>query len=453
MPVPSNFVSQYTLAQGRQVAVRFTYANATARNADTRTDGPNSMAAEALSSNDVGAIAHQLDNDTFWILTDHTGPTWLQISGGGPGSDTDAIHDNVAAEISAITEKTTPVAGDWLIIEDSAASDAKKKLQVGNLPGDDDAIHDNVSGEIAAITEKTTPVNADLIVIEDSAASNAKKRVQLGNIPVTDDDAIHDNVSGEISSVTEKLSPVSADLLLIEDSAAANAKKRVQIGNLPVTDDDAIHDNVSGEINAVTEKVTPVSGDWLLIEDSAASNAKKKIQVGNLPSSGGGVLPTLEFGAVQLRTPLTADWAVNDFAPAASSSNNSALLERRFDDSTEEGVGLLLEIPSTATSMKLKFRSRAETAPGATQTVKLNFYEREVPDNAAVGAWSSAIQLGDISIPTNENYQYDETDNTLATWGLTAGSTHQIQITRDTGDAGDTLVGDWNLLTLIVEYS
>ena len=48
---------------------------------------------------------------------------------------------------------------------------------------DADAIHDNVASEISAITEKTVPVNADLMVIEDSAASNAKKRVQLGNLP------------------------------------------------------------------------------------------------------------------------------------------------------------------------------------------------------------------------------------------------------------------------------
>ena len=37
-------------------------------------------------------------------------------------------------------------------------------------------------GEIAAITEKTLPVGADLAVIEDSAACNAKKRIQLANL-------------------------------------------------------------------------------------------------------------------------------------------------------------------------------------------------------------------------------------------------------------------------------
>jgi hypothetical protein len=48
---------------------------------------------------------------------------------------------------------------------------------------DADAIHDNVAGEIAAITEKTSPVDADLILIEDSEDSNNKKRVQISNLP------------------------------------------------------------------------------------------------------------------------------------------------------------------------------------------------------------------------------------------------------------------------------
>jgi hypothetical protein len=49
--------------------------------------------------------------------------------------------------------------------------------------GDETAIHDDISGEIAAVTEKVTPVDADLVLIEDSASANAKKRVQVGNLP------------------------------------------------------------------------------------------------------------------------------------------------------------------------------------------------------------------------------------------------------------------------------
>ncbi len=48
---------------------------------------------------------------------------------------------------------------------------------------DNNAFHRAASSQISALTEKVTPVSADLIVIEDSAASNAKKKVQIGNLP------------------------------------------------------------------------------------------------------------------------------------------------------------------------------------------------------------------------------------------------------------------------------
>lgn len=55
-------------------------------------------------------------------------------TGGGAGSDTTAIHDDTAGEISVITEKLTPTTGDWLIIEDAADSNNKKRVNVTNLP-------------------------------------------------------------------------------------------------------------------------------------------------------------------------------------------------------------------------------------------------------------------------------------------------------------------------------
>lgn len=59
---------------------------------------------------------------------------WDQEGSGG-GTDADAIHDNVAGEIAAVTEKASPVSADLLLIEDSADANAKKRVQVGNLPG------------------------------------------------------------------------------------------------------------------------------------------------------------------------------------------------------------------------------------------------------------------------------------------------------------------------------
>lgn len=50
---------------------------------------------------------------------------------------------------------------------------------------DPDAIHDNVSGEINALSEKTTVVDADLLIIEDSEASGVKKKIQMSKMSGT----------------------------------------------------------------------------------------------------------------------------------------------------------------------------------------------------------------------------------------------------------------------------
>lgn len=60
---------------------------------------------------------------------------------------------------------------------------ANKKYVDDNVGNDADAIHDNVSGEINAVTEKASPVSADILLIEDSADSYSKKKVQIGNLP------------------------------------------------------------------------------------------------------------------------------------------------------------------------------------------------------------------------------------------------------------------------------
>jgi hypothetical protein len=102
------------------------------------------------------------------------------------------------------------------------------------------AIHGNVSGEIVAISPKASPTTSDLAMIEDAAASYAKKKATLGTLPYGRQlSAIHDNVAGEIAAITEKTDPVDADLFLIEDSEAADAKKKVQLGNLLDSDEKA----------------------------------------------------------------------------------------------------------------------------------------------------------------------------------------------------------------------
>jgi len=128
----------------------------------------------------------------------------------------EVFHNNVVAEINALTGKTTPVDADLVVIEDSASDPAygKKKLTWANLkatirsalgmsflkfagtstsektytaPDVDSVLITNQPAEISGFTEKTTPVDADIIPIEDSASSpvNQKKKVSWTNIKAT----------------------------------------------------------------------------------------------------------------------------------------------------------------------------------------------------------------------------------------------------------------------------
>lgn len=53
----------------------------------------------------------------------------------------------------------------------------------GGSSTDTDAIHTTISGELYSLTEKTTPVDNDIVVIEDSENGYQKRRVRFGNFP------------------------------------------------------------------------------------------------------------------------------------------------------------------------------------------------------------------------------------------------------------------------------
>lgn len=62
-----------------------------------------------------------------------SGVARVELGAGTPGTDATAIHEDVAGEIAAIVDKATPVAADHLLIEDSAAANAKKDITIASL--------------------------------------------------------------------------------------------------------------------------------------------------------------------------------------------------------------------------------------------------------------------------------------------------------------------------------
>ena len=79
-------------------------------------------------------------------------------------------------------------------------------------------------------------------------------------------------------------------------------------------------------------------------------------------------------------------------------------------------------------------------------------YNRDIPDNGAVAAWSAGTALTAIDIPTNTNFQYDSQTIALAGLGVVAGDVTQFELTRNGADCSDTLVGDWDLLEIRIAF-
>ena len=196
-----------------------------------------------------------------------------------------SIHKDQAGEISGITEKDTPVGTDMLLIEDSENSDNKKKLFISNLPGgaDPNAIHSNGSEEILAITEKTTVVLTDLLLIEDSENGNIKKKVQISNLPsgahghpiseVTD---LQTNLDGKASSSHGH--PIS-EVTDLQTNLDAKASSSHATSHNSGGGDELNHDNLVGFED----------GEHLVINDAGTSATElwsaEKINTGLLSTA------------------------------------------------------------------------------------------------------------------------------------------------------------------------
>jgi len=160
------------------------------------------------------------------------------------------------------------------------------------------------------------------------------------------------------------------------------------------------------------------------------------------------------FFSAAFDSPNNADWAVNALAPSAVDPSNGSITVRQFSNTTEQGVGFLLSIPAGAVNITFKFRGRVATAPGSAAVVNPRIYYRLIPNGAAMGAWSSAQNLSNIAIPTNAYFQYSNQTVTLASLGMTAGNTYQIELTRNNSPAtGTNAASNFLLAELTVELA
>jgi hypothetical protein len=215
----------------------------------------------------------------------------------------------------------------------------------------------------------------------------------------------------------------------------ANVQTKLSSGKFITTD--------PSEIITIAENTTPAYNDYLLTEENIGG-AKKKIKTSSLWNQ------NIYIGADQFLNPNNADWPVSNLAPLDVDSLNNAMPIRKFDDTLEQGIGFFVHVPITSyTNYYLDIIYRAQTAPGAPVAAVLKVYTRRVNINVAMGAWSAGTLLAPLSIPANAFWQSPATATlSFAGFNLSSGQTTQFCITRVGTDAGDTLVGNLNVLEM-----
>ena len=193
--------------------------------------------------------------------------------------------------------------------------------------------------------------------------------------------------------------------------------------------------------------------------DTNATKLNFTGQAVNVVAAGGGTT-NISFGARysyfanSLDTPNNADFAVNSFAPVTTDPTFNSLNVRSFSNTVEQGVALTCSIPPNATQVTIKMRGRAQTAPGASAVVQPRLYSRQIPNNAAVNAWSGASELANIVIPTNTNFQYTTQTIQLSALGIFSDRLYQFEITRRvTGVTGTNLAANFLLAELTLEFA
>lgn len=135
------------------------------------------------------------------------------------------------------------------------------------------------------------------------------------------------------------------------------------------------------------------------------------------------------YFANSLDNPVNADYPVNALAPITTDPVYNSISVRSFSNTVEQGVGCVVSVP-IATTMILKLKGRANTAPASAASLQFNLYIRQLPHNTPVGAWSSAYQTSVFSVPTNTYIQYYTYTVPLASIGLITNNLYQFEFTR-----------------------
>jgi len=293
---------------------------------------------------DIGTNTHvQIDSHIASTLNPHS-VTNTQV---GLGNVTDDSQlKRAAGDFVTFTEKLTAASADVVLIEDSADSNNKKRMQLTNLPDEKvkisatDTTTDYLENKLVGTTDKIT-------VTKIGGGGDEDLQVGLGTdlVTLTDGsnaDALHAHAhSSTTGQTTDDHHNQSHAFAGVDHTSSTKANVDSKIS------DASLISTLGAEINAIISKATPIGADVALIEDSAASYDKKKVLLSALPVNAhllGGTSHTAD-------TKANLDTKVSDASLFSTLPGEISTLTEKI---TTAGADLVLIEDSAATNAKKK---------------------------------------------------------------------------------------------------
>lgn len=423
----------------------------------------------SVTAEDVGKIAKLTAADNgafFWILRDHTGPTWEPLDNDGgavlsntapvdvtkapadagvanEGSRQDHKHDvstaapgaTGVATVSGEGTATSLARSDHTHQANTAPADVTKAaaaIGTSGEPARADHKHDVSTAAAASIAGTNTEGVATSLARSDHGHALANN--------VVDNAALRDSAGQSVIGKPGTGSGDPSDIVAGADNQILHrASGTVQFG--------ALTDTLHGTRGGGTQHAAATSSVAGFM--SAADKAKLD-NLSDLIKSH--VVYADQMGVSNI------DFPVNNIAPTDLDNTNSRFPVVVYDDTLEQIRWWGADSPGVAyygvaaDQLLLKILMKPETAPPAARTVGLRLYYSNVPDDAAVPAWRS-IDLDDFDIAANTNWQ--EQLFTITIGGgvgeldIMAGQALLLGLARIDPTAGAELVGNAHMLRVV----
>ncbi|KKN57385.1 hypothetical protein LCGC14_0562910, partial [marine sediment metagenome] len=342
-----------TVAKGIHIVHAFEFADATARNA------------ASVVTADIGKVARQLDDDSFYVLQNTT-PTWAQISGvtGAPVGASYVVisldatltaERRLQAEASVLSLTDSGANGDITVgvlangisnakLRDSAGTSVIGKATAGSgdpadiVAGVDDRVLSRAGGALAFTLIATAMIAANAIddtKLRDSAATSVIGRSagsfgDPADIAAGADNTVLQRIGGSLSFAV--LDTIPEDLSLTGDitpaSLAANTNNYTPPGayatSSTVRQASSVNVNITGLTGGVDGRVILFhnigSNDITLTNQDGASTAANRFALSANLTLQGDESAFLQYDSTSLRWRLAAHSATSSEAAPRGAS-------------------------------------------------------------------------------------------------------------------------------------